>query len=90
MAFTPRQYRSHMGRNRGWPPRSQLDRVNRTSHTIAVRVQENTPFQGHMTFLDAFGVEADGGDGTGMRPLATWTGSQLAGWDPTRWPLTLR
>lgn len=24
IAFTPRQYRSHIGRKRGWPPRSQL------------------------------------------------------------------
>ena len=24
IAFTPRQYRSHMGRNLGWPPKSQL------------------------------------------------------------------
>jgi len=24
IALTPRQYRSHMERNRGWPPRSQL------------------------------------------------------------------
>jgi len=24
IAFTPRQYRSHMERNLGWPPRSQL------------------------------------------------------------------
>jgi hypothetical protein len=25
IAFTPRQYLSHIDRNRGWPPRSQLE-----------------------------------------------------------------
>jgi len=33
MALTPRQYRSHIDRNRGWPPRSQLEIHQRLCHS---------------------------------------------------------
>jgi hypothetical protein len=29
IAFTPRQYRSHIDRNLGWPPKSQLQHVSK-------------------------------------------------------------
>ena len=33
MAFTPRQYLSHIERNLGWPPRSQLHTVSNCMST---------------------------------------------------------
>jgi hypothetical protein len=61
IAFTPRQYLSHMERNRGWPPRSQLESVSRTfSLLLVAAARDGKPFECNMSFLDALHVEAYG------------------------------
>lgn len=57
MALTPRQYRSHIDRNRGWPPRSQLELVSLEVHMVH---RIDIPSQLYVSFVDPLHVKTYG------------------------------
>lgn len=77
MAFTPRQYRSHIERNRGCPPRSQLHSVSisrplppRRTRLEVTKLKQpskarcaHIPLQGDMTLLHPLHVESHSWNG---------------------------
>jgi hypothetical protein len=63
IAFTPRQYLSHIDRNRGWPPRSQLWTCQQLFVCIGACTLfhwKDEPLERDMSFLNALHVEAYG------------------------------
>lgn len=75
IAFTPRQYLSHMERKRGWPPRSQLryQYQQLRGHYVALSCgftcsrARYVPFESHMAFLHPLHVEANCRYGAGAQ-----------------------
>jgi hypothetical protein len=59
IAFTPRQYLSHIDRNRGWPPRSQLENCPMHRRMCIIALGDE-PLERDMSFLNALHVEAYG------------------------------